>query len=146
MYSFPENLLRLHHSDKSNSELSCCPDLDLVPGVPNTAELTYMLAAPLGTADQVLSRCLWSRHFYRPQQAHFLWEHAALVSVSVSQTGSAQSPYIQCDSPLCMYLVYSRAVILVPGRLDVFCMAVHCERAPAGPCGRCGASSGTGPV
>lgn len=109
--------------------MSCCPDLDLATGIANMAGL-----APPGTADQVLSCRLWSRHIHRPQQSPFLWEHPDLVSKTAGQTGSTATFSTRYGSPICIYLIYSGAVILVPGRLNVFCMAVNCEWAQVGAC------------
>lgn len=52
------------------------------------------------------------------------------------------------DSNICMHLIYSKAVILVPERVNVFYMAVNCEWAHGSErvCGSRGASSRTGPV
>lgn len=75
--------------------------------------------------------------FYRPQQALPLWEHLDPAAKRVCQTGSAAMFYIHYDSPMCtvcVHLIYSGVVILLPERLHVFYMAVNCEWAQVRAC------------
>lgn len=94
--------------------MSCCPDLDLATGIANIAG-----RAPPRTADQVLSCRLRNRHIHGPQQSPFLWQHPDLVSKSAGQTGSTATFSAQYARPICKYLIYGRALIPVPGRLNV---------------------------
>lgn len=131
MYSFPENLLHLQHSDESKS-----PDLDLATGVANTAGL---VRCRLLLWEQQIRCChavSGSGHVYKAQQTLFLWKHTQILCLNLF---AKQSP-LQCFlysliSPhVCILFIHSAAVILVPEQLNVFYIAVNCEWAQVGVC------------